>query len=379
MKKNKKLKQSAISRNFVVTIGLIYSLLIIITAVLFNYITSENVDVLKKTLSANTESTLIDKVENIAEQINARKATSLNSVKETLKYHCKETNDFLYVIVYSMTADENYFRVRDTIQISKEVDLNIKKHAIVQEKKDTNYLKKGKFSAVVDPIIYSSHNKNWTNVYYPIRVKYPNTRGTVNSVLQFLVSADRTYIAIQEYTASMSRIRTLLIIVTLILVIAVIAATLIFTHNYSLLVKNLSHYMTEAAKGNLELSLNPISDDELNHLAESFNSLIEEMKDMKDIKDREGDESISFGDLFKTGVGYLKEDKFEDAIAIFKTITTLNPNGYGSYFNLGIAYAKTKRYQVSLLMFDQALKLNPANELTLKYIEKVKGLQASHG
>ena len=143
-----------------------------------------------------------------------------------------------------------------------------------------------------------------------------------------------------------------------------------------MLITSLSGHMKKAAQGSLDISLNPVEDDDLNELAHSFNSIVSELKELnkkdKIIKQLERDSS---GDLFNLGVNLLKEKNYNDAIAIFKALTIIKPNAFGSFFNLGVAYAKKKEYGFSFDMFERALNSNPGHELTLNYIEKVKRLQ----
>ena len=93
-----------------------------------------------------------------------------------------------------------------------------------------------------------------------------------------------------------------MIILTIILIVAVTVITVIFIQNYSLLIKNLSVYIDKAAKGDLDININTTDDRELNELANSFNSLIHELKG-KSVNE-------PVGDLFKLGVKNLKENNY---------------------------------------------------------------------
>jgi len=83
----------------------------------------------------------------------------------------------------------------------------------------------------------------------------------------------------------------------------------------------------------------------------------------------------TLGDIFKFGVTLLKENRLDDAAALFTTLTFLKPEGFGSYFNLGVIYARRRDYAKSMDMFERALQANPGNELTKQYIEKIRKLQ----
>jgi tetratricopeptide (TPR) repeat protein len=138
--------------------------------------------------------------------------------------------------------------------------------------------------------------------------------------------------------------------------------------------------MRKAAEGEFNVSLKETKDNDLNELALSFNTIVSELKGLKEkenlVKDIENKDSLN--DLFKFGVNMLKENRFDDSINIFKTLTMLKPDGFGSFFNLGVAYAKKKEYNASLAMFGMALESNPDHEHTINYIEKVKRLQTLH-
>jgi len=135
--------------------------------------------------------------------------------------------------------------------------------------------------------------------------------------------------------------------------------------------------MRKAAEGELDISLKQTNDSDLNELALSFNTIVSELKGLKEkeslIKDMEQKDTLN--DLFKYGVNMLKENKFDDSIHVFKTLSMLKPDGFGSYFNLGVAFARKKEYDNSLNMFRKALDSNPDHNLTTSYIEKVKRLQ----
>jgi tetratricopeptide (TPR) repeat protein len=365
-------KRSILSRRFIIAISIIYSTLIIAVSVSFHVITHKNADTLRDALISQSHDFLIKKVQDCVDRLKSKNALSPEDIKKEL-YDCNtDTGELLSAIIFTKTNDENYYRIADTLFFHDNLRLNLKRSAVVREQKEINYLKKGILHTAVDPEIYSESGYYWQNVYYPYEF------GNRKAVLQFMVSASRTQEVIDNYAESIQGIRTFIILLTVILVIAVVVLSVIFVHNYSLLLKNLSGYMKKAADGDLDVSLNATEDVELNQLAQSFNTLIVEMKDRTE-KAAQDTESAKDGEeagaIFRTGVSLLKNNNLDEAIAIFTTLTIIKPNGFGSFFNLGVAHAKKREYGKAIRMFEEARRINPTFEVTAAYIDKVKRLQ----
>ncbi|HPL16668.1 MAG TPA: tetratricopeptide repeat protein [Spirochaetota bacterium] len=390
-------KRSVISRRFIIAISAIYSALIIATSVSFHVIMAGNAGILKDALISNSRDLYLGKIDILAERLKLRNATSIDAVKNELRDYNDSAGDILGVIIFSKTEDENYFRIADALLFHEDLDLAITRSEVVRELKDINYLKMGLLHSAVDPDIYSQSGYTWQNVYYPFEIK------NKKAVIQFLVSAARLQATIDSYAASTGNTRIFNIIFTIVLIIAVIVLSVIFLQNYSLLISNLSSFMKKAADGDLDVSLNQTADDELNQLALSFNTLIDELKEKTvrvtpepepqpgqaeqapEGQEEPGEkpqqaaeppaENDSMGEIFTTGVSMLKDNRLEEAIAIFLTLTIMKPGGFGSYFNLGVAYAKKRDYDRAIAMFEEAARINPTFEVTARYIEKVKKLR----
>jgi len=389
-------KRSVISRRFIIAISAIYSALIITTSVSFHVIMTRNADILKDTLISNSSDLYIGRIEVLADRLKLRNAATIDAVRNELRDYNASSGDILGAIIFTKTEDENYFRIADTLLFHEDLNLPITRSEVVREQKDINYLKTGLLHSAVDPGVYTQSGYTWQNVYYPFEIK------NKKAVIQFLVSAARLQATIDSYAASTGGMRIFNIIFTIALVLAVIALSVIFLQNYSLLISNLSHFMKKAADGDLDVSLNQTGDDELNQLALSFNTLIDELKEKtvrtplepgtqpEQVPGREetegkGEEprqeeetpadNDSLGEIFTAGVSMLKENRLEEAIAIFLTLTMVKPGGFGSYFNLGVAYAKKRDYNRAIAMFEEAARINPAFEVTSQYIEKVKKLR----
>ena len=66
--------------------------------------------------------------------------------------------------------------------------------------------------------------------------------------------------------------------------------------------------------------------------------------------------------LFDTGTGYLKEGKFDDAIAALSQAIDLEPNYAEAYNNRGLAYYEKKEYAQALEDFKQTIIISPNDE-----------------
>ena len=365
-------KRSIISRRFIIAISIIYSALIIAVSVSFHLITHKNANTLRDALISQNRDFLVKKSQDCVDRLKLKNALSPEDIKKEL-YNCNtDFGDLLSVIIFTKTNDENYYRIAETLFFHDDLRLNLTRSAVVREQKEVNYLKKGILHASVDPEIYSENGYYWQNVYFPYEIR------NRKAVLQFMISALRTQEVIDNYSESIQGTRTSIIVLTVILVIAVVVLSVVFVQNYSLLIRNLSGYMKKAADGDLAVSLNTTEDVELNQLAQSFNTLIDELKDRteKAAQDTESPQDTEeAGAIFKTGVSFLKENHLDEAIAIFTTLTIIKPNGFGSFFNLGVAHAKKREYGKAIRMFEEALRINPKFGVTAAYIEKIKKLQ----
>jgi methyl-accepting chemotaxis protein len=366
-------KRLTISKRFIITVAVIYSLLIGATAVTVNLAVRWNSEILKSALDEYTTKTIIYRSETAADALTLRRADSGREITAALRDFCSEEKGFLHAILYAKTADEEYYRVIESIPVSDAVPVQVAKDSVVREQKEINYLRAGLIHSTADPAVYSSNGQFWKNVYVPYESK------SRRWVIQFMMTTHAAYQAMEGFNDSAQAVKIVTAVISAVLVIAVIVLTVLFLNNYSLLITNLSRYMNEAAQGNLQVSLNPAADTELQQLAVSFNSLIEEIKDIKDTQEKTASEAINAGDLFKTGVLLLKETKYEEASAAFRTLLMSGKYLFGSYFNLGVASAKLRRYDLSMEMFRKAREINPSHELTAQYIDKVQRLQSFNG
>ena len=357
---------SRISRAFITSTALIFALLIITAAVSFNYYMRKHSFLLHDVIIDINSGMLLEKIGVVMDRLRIDETEEITDIKKILADYCTEEKGFLCVIIYTKTSDDNYFRVADMVKPSSSIALDLEKKSLVKEIKKDNYLKKALHRSIVEPKFYSQNNLNWQNVYSPYRADDRTL------VLQFLMSADRARSALDIFGRSYRESRIIFSAASGVLALAVAIISILFSHNFTLLIRNLSAYMSKAASGDLEVNLNTTDDQSLNQLAQSFNSLIDELKDKSGRPS--GD---PYGDMFREGVARLKEEKVEEAMAIFTTLSIMRPEGFGSFFNLGVAQAKLKNYPLSLKMFKRAKELNPEHELTDRYIEKVERLLAA--
>ncbi|MDY6932902.1 MAG: tetratricopeptide repeat protein [Spirochaetota bacterium] len=359
------------STKYVFNIALLYSLLIIISSLSFHYILKKNSRLLRETTLRNNEHLLLEKTGLIIDRLADDNIKSLKALSSKLKGYCSGDENLLYILIFSQSEDEAYFKMIKKIANNPAFDIGIKGRQRVKEDRAINYLQKGMFGEIADEKIYSSNGLYWRNVYHPFKIRNKTL------VIEFIVSTSMTMNSINEYYTTLNKTNRYIIIISAIIIVIAFIITFLFTHNLSLFIKGLSQHIKDAADGKLDVQLNPTIDEDFSEIALSFNNLIVKLKELtekeKSTEDIEHSDPLS--EAFSYGVAFIKEKRIDDAIAIFKTLTILKPEGFASLFNLGVAYAKNRDYNNALLSFRKAMEFNPDHELTLKYIEKVGLLQ----
>ncbi|MBN2401337.1 MAG: hypothetical protein JXN64_02960 [Spirochaetes bacterium] len=351
-------RRSTVSSRFVICTAIVYSVILLLFVFSFLYILSTNSKILKEIVLKNNDAYLLRKAALIIDRLKEKNITNLNELSNGLKEYCLKDNEFLYILIFSNTADENYFKIQKKIPVNPLFKITAQYNKLIQEKKDTNYLKTGISKPVIDPAIYSLNNQYYKTIYHPFSIK------NNYYVIEFFVSASEVITAFNDYSEKINAVKKYSVIIAAYAVVLIIIITFLFNYNFSLLVKNLSGHLKKAAEGSLNLDITDIKDDDLNELAISFNSIFSELKQKKDFS----------GELFKLGVDLLKQQNFSDSIAVLKTLSIIKPNSFGTCFNLGVAYAKNRQYYMSLDMFEKALEVNPGHAVTIDYIAKVKRL-----
>ncbi len=350
-------RRSTVSTRFVITTAIVYSIIILLLAFSFLYVLTINSNILKEILQKNNDAYLLKKTGLVIEALMGKEIKNLKELSDKLKNYCAKDNEFLYILIYSNTPDENYFRIRKKISLNDSFKITAGYERPIQEQKDVNYLKAGISRPVIDQTIYSLNNQYYKTVYHPIQIKSP-------FVVEFFISASEVITALNDYSEKINKIKQYSVIITAGAVVIIIITMLLFNYSFSLLIKNLSGHLKKVAEGSLNLDMIKAKDDDLNALALSFNGIFSELKTKKDMH----------GELFKTGVNMLKQGTYDDAIAVFKTLLIIKPNTFGSCFNLGVAYAKNRQFDLSLEMFEKALNVSHGHDVTIDYISRVKRL-----
>lgn len=394
-------KKSVISRRFIIALSVIYSVLILAVSISSNVIMHTNAETLREALESSARDIMLERSELIVSHLQQAGIHSSDGITRYLQEYNASSGRLIAAIIFTKTSDENYFRTSDMVLFHDNFAPDLKRWSIVQQGKDINYLKKGLVHGTVDPTIYTQDGYRWQNAYYPIEI------GKKKAALLLMMSASATSDILLRYADDTRTAKTTLIVITVILILAVVLLTLVFLQNYSLLLSNLSRFMEKAAGGDLNVSLRKTGDDELDQLAQSFNTLIEEMKDLSSRPSAEtergpepapsaseaaapqeipapaapdgavtgaGTPEDETGILFTTAVAFLKSSQLDDAIAIFRTLTIVKPQSFGSWFNLGVAHAKKREYENAIRMFEEARSLNPSFDVTSQYIDKLKRL-----
>ncbi len=395
-----------LSDRYILFIALAFSTLILTTAFFYYRFSSRNMEELENGISRMTSQVQDEKTRLVMERISPEERKTVPLLTEALKRECTRTGGFLHVIIFSHTTDDNFFRVLETIQLSA-LQLNLpSKGAIVQEEGNGRYgqnpaasLRRGLTGTVLESTTYGDGATRWQNLYFPVTI------GSTPGVIQFILSADIASSTEDRFRENLRSSVISLSVLSIVLVIIVAAGSLVFSHNYTLLIRNLSRSLMEAGGGNLGINLRPVQDEELDELAHSFNTLIEGLREReyreKELEQKlsearnepknaaeendktaaaekiDGDESLDM--IFRIGVQAMKDNDLDSAISLFRTLTILKPDGFGSHFNLGVAYAKKADYDSSLKMFTRAREINPDYELTERYIEKVTTLKNRNG
>ncbi len=356
------MRKSKVSTKFVLTIAIIYSLIILLILFSYLYILKINTSLLRETVLRNHNSYLLNKTTFLIDFLKQDNVQNTHELYLNIKKCCIKYNDILYILIFSKTVDDNFYKVKYKISLNPSLKINARINKTLREKKNINFLKRGLFQPVIDPQIYSSNNLYYKSIYHPYKIKNNNL------VIEFFISSSSVITALNEYTEKIDKIKKYSVVLAGIAVIIVIILAIVFIYNFSLLVRTLSRNFKKAAEGSEEVNLDIIEDDDLKELTHSFKNIVTELKEKKD----------SAAELFKLGVELLKDEKYDNAISVFKTITIIKPGAFGSYFNIGVAYARKKEYSNSIQMFEKALESNPEHKLTLSYIEKVKRLQISY-
>ncbi|MBN2079605.1 MAG: tetratricopeptide repeat protein [Spirochaetes bacterium] len=361
--------RSSLSKRFIIIVALLLSVFIVTLSASFHVAMKRSAAILRNALVSRNTDSLLHTILPLATGMGSDQIATIQDASSLCRDRGRAVEDLLMVSIFRKTNDENFFRVADTLSFRENLKPEIERSDIVKEQKKINYLKRGLLDAAVDPDIYFQGGLAWQNVYVPLTI------GGRKAVAQCRISVAGTWHVINSYVRETRAIRIIMALVTLITVLGVVALSILMAQNYSLLISNLSDTMEKAAGGDLNVALRDTVDTDLNRLAQSFNALVDEMKERPS-------QSISptadTGPLFSTGVSLLKDGRLDNAIAVFNAIVAIKPLGFASYFNLGVAHAKKGEYNIAEEMFREALRINPSYHLSAEYIEKIQKLRERH-
>lgn len=364
--------RKGISRNLFIGVSGVFFFLVVLMAFSFHYMIVKNSVFLRSLVMRTGEEYALGRASMIVERTQSVRITSVENLGAELRRHASSDNSILGILVFGRTADDNYFRLLYKNSLNTSFPIDVETGSVVTPENSNDYLQKGLFGPAVDPTIHANGAFAWRNVYHPFRMDGRNL------VICTMVSSVGGLAVLDEYEASIEKLKRIVIIIHSVAVVAVVAFLLFFLRYYRLLLNALAHFMKRASRGDLSVSISAPSGDELEEIAASFNSLVEELRVMK-----EREKSVPLrdylDDVFKVGVEKLKSGMFGEAIHLFSALTILRPESFGSYFNLGIAYAKMRRYTDSIGMFDRALAANPNHEMAQVYRKKVQNLKLRYG
>ncbi|MBP7585297.1 MAG: tetratricopeptide repeat protein [Spirochaetes bacterium] len=410
---------SGMSRRFVIFVSSVFVVSIILVAVAFRYVITENAGLVRAMLLSGSEELLLEKTGAVMDRVRGGRYNHSADLAAALKNAAAGDPALLHILVFSRTSDDDYYRVLEKVPLNAAFRVEAEVKSVVTLERETEHLKKGVYAPTVDPSVYESGAFTWRAVYQPFRLRNRNL------VVGFFSSAGRTASALVEYDASIRGIKRNVAVINAAAAALVALAVALFIHSYSLFLKNLAGYFGRASRGDLAVNISAPAGDEMQELAASFNGLIEEMRSLKEaaaqppaarapeesvVDGRSAEESPAAAresiaeespaegtsgeepsaapeaaasdpvdEIFKAGVRKLKEGELDEAIHIFKALQVIRPESFGSYFNLGVACARLRRYDEALAMFGKALEINPAHDLARGYVEKVTQLKERYG
>jgi tetratricopeptide (TPR) repeat protein len=347
-------------------------------------------------------------------------SVSLKEFSSRIESFSRADSEILSVILFSKTADDNYFTVRGKIEIDPRLAIPVSSGERVRESEE-NWLKKGIYEPCVNPVLFAEKSAYWHNAYVPVTLKEGQF------VVRISVSSAGAVIALENHIRRVSRAQIGAVLLSALLIIITLVASFLFLKNFSLFMSGIAGYVKKAADGNTDLELNEDADEDLFELAMSFNTLVGELKEkerqitrlhekerdmeksrkiekidyqhdrelqqqIESLKEElskalaeknrmiaESNNSDELSESFRTGVELLKRGRLDDAEAIFRALTIVKPDGFGAYFNLGVVYAKKREFDRSIGMFERAIEINPNHPHAAQYIEKVMRLHSGAG
>jgi HAMP domain-containing protein len=363
-----KYSKTGFSKNFILTVSLIYASLIIVTALILNW-------ALKSTVEGASEILLQDNIKSYSRIVSiisdeADGITDLTELKKHLSEKSSKIQGVTGINLYQRTDDESYFRVMDIIINNTAYVPEIYPGQSVKPEQGLDIMKESLTRITTDSRVYTDGILRWQYVYAPL-----NTGKTL-ILSQWIISVSETEGKISALNRNYRVQKIIIFILSLIISAGVIGATWLFYQNYSYILRGIASHLDRAADGNYNIRISISDDEELNRIAGSFNALVEDIRDRKiradDIAETMQEINSRSDELFRSGVAALKNSRQEDAISAFKAMTILRPESFSSYFNMGVAMAQLKKYDEAVEMFARALEIKPEHEQSRTYMEKIE-------
>jgi tetratricopeptide (TPR) repeat protein len=364
--------RKGMSRNLFIGISAVFFLLVVLMSLSFHYMIARNSAFLQSLVLKTGEEYVASRALLIIERAGDGRYRNPEHLAAELRRYALSDASILGIMIFGRTADENYFRLLSKNSLNAAFTIEPEVGSVVTLESSNEYLQKGLFNLAVDPAIHANGPFVWRNVYHPFRFERRNL------VICFMVSSAGGLAVLDEYESSIEKLKKIVVLVHSAAALAVVVMLALFLHNYRLLLNLLANSLKRASSGDLSVQISTAGGDELEELAASFNSLVEELRVMKE-KEKTVSARDSLDDAFAIGVDKLKMGMLDDAIHIFSALTILRPESFGSFFNAGVAYAKMRRYDASIEMFERALSINPAHETAKSYLEKVRVLRDRYG
>ncbi len=79
---------------------------------------------------------------------------------------------------------------------------------------------------------------------------------------------------------------------------------------------------------------------------------------------RASEEKILLRKLFEDASAAMKDEKYDEAVVIYKKIQAVEPANSYALYNLGVSYFKTERYEEALGVLKQSIEINPEDMMT---------------
>jgi len=363
-----KYSKTGFSKNFILTVSIIYSSLIIVTALILNWALTSTVEGASEILLNDNVKSYSRIVSMISDEAGEKEIDNSASLKEFLRKK-SSSQGITGINLYQRTEDENFFRVMDIIINSTAYVPEISPGQIVKPEEGLDIMKESLTKITTDSRIYTDGILRWQYVYAPF------TPGKSRIISQWIVPVSETEGKINALNRNYRAQKIIIFILSLIISAGVIGATWLFYQNYSYILRGIASHLDRAADGNYNIRISISDDEELNRIAGSFNALVEDIRDRKirsdDIEEAIQSINIKADELFRDGVAALKNGDSSAALPLFRTVTLLRPESYSSFFNMGVAMARLKQYDESVEMFNRALEIKPDHEKSRAYMERI--------